>query len=129
MKKSLLIIALFTIIAASCSKDTDVMVQMKWNDSQNFDLKGKWKASIYKGALTFISNDEYAETALETKNTTVGSSSIDFTVNFKSTENYTVVVFFDDNGNDKFDEGENCDVEFDTVEAGEAITYEMEIDY
>ena len=129
MKKLLLIIALFTMFATACKKDTDVTAQMTWEDSGNFDLKGKWKVCIYEGPLNFISDDDYANSALETINTTVGSSSVVFTVNFKSVENYTVVVFFDKNDNGKFDKGENCDVEYDIVEAGEATTFNLEIKY
>jgi len=129
MKKLLIIIALFTLFATACKKDTDVTAQMTWEDSQYFDLKDKWKVCIYEGAIGFLSADDYSKTALETLNTSVGATSAVFTVNFKSYENYTVVVFFDINGNGKFDDGENSSVEFDTVEAGEATTFKLTINY
>jgi len=129
MKKLLLLIALIGLFATACKKDTDVTASMTWNDSQYFDLKDKWKVCIYEDALTFISADDYSKTALETMKTSVGSSTAVFTVNFKSYQNYTVVVFFDRNDNGKFDDGENCKVEFDTVEAGEATTFNLTIDY
>ena len=129
MKKLLLLIALIGIFATSCKKDTDVTASMTWNDSQYFDLKDKWKVSIYEDAITFINAGDYAKTALETMSTSVGATSAVFTVNFKSYENYTVVVFFDINGNGKFDEGENSALTFETVEAGEATTFNLSIDY
>ena len=117
------------MFATACKKDTDVTAQMTWDDSEHFDLKGKWKVCIYEEAIGFLKEADYAKSALETQNTSVGASSVIFTVNFKSYENYTVVVFFDRNDNGKFDDGENCDVEFDTVEAGKSISFDMTIDY
>ena len=129
MKKLLLIIALFTMFATACKKDTDVTAQMTWEDSEYFDLKGKWKVCIYEGIYNFIDASDYSTEALETTNTSVGSATAVFTVNFKSYENYTVVAFFDRNDNGKFDSGENCDVEYGGVDAGEAKSFELTIDY
>ncbi|MCK5846779.1 MAG: hypothetical protein KAG84_05015 [Bacteroidales bacterium] len=129
MKKLLLLVALLGLFATACKKDTDVSASMTWNDSQHFDLKDKWKVCIYEGAITFISDSDFDNSALETINTTVGASSVVFTVNFKSFENYTVVAFFDINGNGKYDKGENAAVKFETVEAGEATSFDISIDY
>jgi len=131
MKKLLLIIVVFTFFASACNKeeDTTLTAKITWKDESNFDLPDKWKATVYKGAFSFLKDADYSNTALETKDISVNTASMDFVVQCKDYENYTIVIFHDENGNNKFDKGENYGVEFDGVDAGKGGTYDISVMY
>lgn len=113
----------------SCEKDTDVTANLTWNDVTYFDLNDGWKACIYEEAINFLNADDYTKTALETKDVKVGDATVVFTISIKSYQNYTVVVYNDLDSNGKYDEGENASVKFDGVDAGEAKSFDLTVNY
>ncbi len=131
MKKILLLFALFAMFATTaCKKETGITAKMTWVDKDYFDLQGKWKITLYEGTLGFIDAEDYNATVVETKNIKVGDSEAVFSVTIGSYEGYTLVAFFDKNDNGKFDEGENCKVNFEVgVSKGEDESFELEIAY
>lgn len=80
-------------------------------------------------ALTFIKNDNFEESAIETVDVAFEASTVALNTSFKSVENLTIVVFADLNNNGKYDMGENADVDFNTYDAGENKSIDMTISY
>jgi len=131
VKKILVLFALFAMFATTaCKKETGITAKMTWVDKDYFDLHGKWKIALYEGTLGFHNADDYNAPVVETKNIKVGDSETVFTVTIGSYEGYTLVAFFDLNGNGKFDDGENCKVNFEVgVSKGEDESFDLEIEY
>jgi len=131
MKKLVLLIALFAMFATTaCKKETGITAKMTWVDKDYFDLQGKWKIALYEGTIGFLHEEDYNATVLETKNIKVGDKEAVFSVTIGSYEGYTLVAFFDKNDNGKFDDGENCKVNFEVgVSKGEDASFDLEIAY
>lgn len=131
MKKlSLLLVALMAIAFASCEKESTITLNLTWDDVEYFDLSGEaWKAALYDEAISFIKDEHYNKSALETIDVTFEAASVAFTASFSSYQNFTAVVFADLNENGKYDMGENAAVEFTGFDPGEAGSFDLSVNY
>ena len=130
LRKLLLVFGVVVLFTTSCKKDTDISANLTWEDDSYYDFNdAKWKICIYDEALFFISDDDYNKTPFETKDIAIGTKTVLFTTEVKSYGSFTVVAFYDSNGDGKFTKSEYCKVEFDGVDAGEALTFDMNIVY
>ena len=113
----------------SCEKETNVSANLTWEDVDYFELTDNWKACIYEGAINFIDAEDYDLVALETKDVNVDDETVIFSVSVSSYENFTVVVYNDENSNSTYDEAEVASVEFGGVDAGETAAFDLTISY
>ncbi|MBN2520165.1 MAG: hypothetical protein JXB17_06655 [Bacteroidales bacterium] len=116
-------------LAWSCKKETEISANLSWEDVDGIVLSDDWKASLYEGALSFASDDDYSVAALETKDVNVDDESVIFTVTISSYENYSLVVFNDEDGDGKYTKGELADADFGGTDAGEILTFNLELSY
>lgn len=129
-KTSVLLVALLAMTFASCEKETTITVNMTWTDSEYVDLSEEsFKIALYKDAINFIDDEDYDKTPIETKDVVFEAPNISLNASFSSYQNFTAVLFADLNDNEKYDKGENADIEFTGFDAGEEASFELEMRY
>jgi len=131
LRKLLLVFGVVVLFTTSCKKDTDISANLTWEDDSYYDFNdAKWKICIYDEAISFVHDDDYNKTPFETKDIAIGTKTVLFTTDeVKYSSNFTVVAFYDSNGDGKFTKAEYCKVKFDGVDAGETLTFDIDIKY
>ena len=131
MKNLLFITFIAILLFTSCSKEDETIITAKitWEDNSYFDLSENWKAAVYKEAFNFMKESDYSNSAIEVKNVAFKAATVQFIIQVKDYQNYTIVIFNDKNKNSKFDKGENYSYTYEVVEGGENIDFPIEVMY